>query len=282
MKKITFCALFLACFSATSIAQPHADPEIRIVDWVATSSLEFDLKIVVENGFNTPRTVKVGFDIADPAGKRKEAIYRDVTISGKERDTIGFRTKIAGTEPWHYTAENPRLYSVKLSLAHEGRQVETVDFRFGFGSTTFDGTNILRDGVPLKIVVKEIDFTDEKDAAEKLKALKKEGVNTIEPTRQQQTAFYDLCEQLGFWVIDRADVHSDWQANDPDYLEVFLEAERAMFYRNRNRANVIGWSLGSDCGNGFCMYRSYLLLKELDPNRPVIYRFAEGEWNTDL
>lgn len=280
MKKGLIVVLFVF-FSAVAIAQSGADPEIRIVDWVATSS-EFDLKIIVENGFNTPRTVKVGFDIADPEGKRKEAVFRDVTISGKERDTIGFRTKITGTERFRYTAENPCLYTVRLSLAHEGRQIELVPFKFGFGTTTFDGTHVLRDGVPLKIALQEVDFEEEKGAAEQLRALKKQGINTIEPTRQQPEWFYDLAEQLGIWVIDRADAGPNTWGNDPTRLDYFLDAQRAMFYRNRGRANIIGWSIGSDCGNGFCMYRSYLLLKELDPDRPVVYRFAEGEWNTDL
>jgi beta-galactosidase len=63
-----------------------------------------------------------------------------------------------------------------------------------------------------------------------------------------------------------------------DYL---LAAENA-FRRSRNHASVVGWSLGANEGNGYNLYKTYQLLKDLTGARPVVYDGAAGEWNTDM
>jgi beta-galactosidase len=189
-----------------------------------------------------------------------------------------------------------------LTLEHGGRKIEYIPFKMGFGITGFDGGNILRgdgkagddgkaSGEAIKISAIEGDFPVRKGTLEKLRAAKKRKVNTVCVTRPQQQWFYDMCASEGLWVIDRAAVECDPRdgdrgldgtvANHPSYLARFLDRQQAMFYRNRNRVNVIGWSVGSESGNGYNMYKSYQLLKSLDTTRPVIYEGAEGEWNTD-
>ncbi len=70
-------------------------------------------------------------------------------------------------------------------------------------------------------------------------------------------------------------------ANDPSLLARFIDRQQAMYYRNRGRANVVGWSIGAASGNGYNMYKSYQWLKDADTRRSVVYEGAEGEWNTD-
>lgn len=70
--------------------------------------------------------------------------------------------------------------------------------------------------------------------------------------------------------------------NKPEYLNDFIDRARSAYYRDRNRTCVIGWSLGSDSGNGYNMYKTYQWMKNADSVRPVIYVGADGEWNTDL
>ncbi|MDR2894973.1 MAG: glycoside hydrolase family 2, partial [Alistipes sp.] len=157
--------------------------------------------------------------------------------------------------------------------------------------TSYDGTEVSRGGTPIEVRSAEGDFPTRTGTIEKLRALKKQGFNTVAVTRPQQRWFYDMAAAEGLDIIDRAAVDCDPRggdrttdgtvANDPAYLHRFLDRQAAMFYRRRSYPNVIGWSIGSESGNGYNMYKSYDLLKELDSTRPVIYQWAEGEFNAD-
>ncbi len=275
-----------------------SQPRIRIFDYTASGHHDdefkdniIDLAVVVVNDYNLPEKVRVGYDVWDPAGKLREYAFKEVEIPGRGCDTVYLRNKITGTHRYQYSASNPALYRVTLNLRHEGRFTEYIPLKLGFGLTTYDGERVSRGGVPIEVRSAEGDFPEQKGTLEKLRALKKQGVNTISVTRPQQKWFYDMTAAEGIWVIDRAAVECDPRggdrsiggtvANDPAYLPRFLDRQAAMFYRNRNYPNVIGWSIGSPSGNGYNMYKSYRFLKSLDPTRPVVYPGAEGEFNTD-
>lgn len=275
-----------------------SQPRIHIFDYTVSGyhDNEFkdniiDLAVVVANGFNLPETVTVGYDIWDPAGVRKDYAAVDAEIRGRGCDTVRLRFKVTGTARHQYSASNPALYRVVLTLRHADWPVEYIPLRMGFGLTTYDGSTVSRGGVPVAVKSAEVDFPTRAGMLEKLRALKKQGYNTVAVTHPQQKWFYDTAAAEGIYVIDRAAVECDPRggdrtpggtvANDPSYLSRFLDRQAAMFYRNRNYPNVIGWSIGSESGNGYNMYKSYQLLKSLDPTRPVIYPWAEGEWNSD-
>lgn len=264
-----------------------SQPRIHIADYIAAGRFDaeykdavIDLKVLVINGFNMTERVRVGYDIYDPTGQLKDFAFVEADIAGRSRDTVRLIYKVTGTQKFKYSAANPALYRVTLSLRHEGRDIEYIPFRLAFDVA-----------LPSKINAAEVDFPSERGAAEKLRALKKQGFNAVEPMHPQQRWFYDLAAREGVWVIDRASIECDPRggdrttsgtaANDPALVKYFIDRQAAMFYRRRNYPNIVGWSIGAPGGNGYNMYKSYQYLKALDPLRPVIYRGAEGEWNTD-
>ncbi|MDR1671056.1 MAG: hypothetical protein LBR57_00880 [Alistipes sp.] len=275
-----------------------SQPRIHIFDYTASGHHDdefkddiVDLAIVVVNGFNMPERVRVGYDIWGTDGVRKDALFEEFTIPGRSADTIRLKGKVMGTEKFQYSAANPALYRVVLSLRHGGRDIEYIPLKLGFGVTTYDGTTVSRNGQAIAVKAAEGDFPEREGTPQRLRALRKDGFNTVAVTRPQQKWFYDLAAAQGMWVIDRAAVDCDPRggdrtpggtvANDPGYLPHFLDRQAAMFYRRRNYPNVIGWSTGSPSGNGYNMYKSYQLLKSLDASRPVVYGGAGGEFNTD-
>ena len=277
----------------------YSQPRIHVFDYILSGHHDdefrdtvIDLAVILVNSYNMPETVTVGYDIYDPAGKLKEYAFREVTIPGRGCDTVRFYNKVTGTEKFQYSDSNPALYRGMLSLEHGGRKTEYIPFRLGFGLTSFDGEVIRRGGKTVAIVAVEQDAPVESNTLKRLKSLKRRGGDTLYLMHPQQKWFYDMCETEGLYIIDRAAVECDPRggsrgldgtvANDPAFLARFLDRQQAMYYRNRNRVNVIGWSLGGESGNGYNMYKSYQLMKELDPARAVVYGFAEGEWNTDM
>jgi beta-galactosidase len=275
-----------------------SQPRIHILDYIASGHHDdefkddiVDLAVVIANGYNMPETVRVGYDIWGTDGVRKDALFEEFTIPGRGVDTVRLRGKVLGTEKFQYSASNPALYRVVLSLRHNGRDIEYIPLHLGFGLTTYDGGVVSRGGKPIEVKAVEGDFPVRKDALAKLRAMKKEGFNTIAVTRPQQKWFYDMTAAEGMWVIDRASIDCDPRdgdrtpdgtvANDPSLVAHFLDRQAAMYHRRRGYPNVIGWSIGSPSGNGYNMYKSYQFMKSLDPTRPVIYTGAEGEFNTD-
>jgi beta-galactosidase len=275
-----------------------SQPRLHIFDYTVSGHHDdefkdtvIDLAVVVENGFNMAETVRVGYDVFDPAGNLREYAFVEAEIPGRGRDTVRFYNKVTGTEKFQYSASNPALYRVVLSLRHGGRNTEYIPLRLGFGLTSYDGERVSRAGAPVAVKATEGDFPTRTRLVERLRALKREGYNTVSVTRPQQRWFYEAALAEGIYVIDRAAVECDPRggdrspggtvANDPSYISRFLDRQRAMYYRGRNYPNIIGWAIGSESGNGYNMYKSYELLKSLDPTRPVLYPWAGGEWNSD-
>ena len=94
------------------------------------------------------------------------------------------------------------------------------------------------------------------------------------------------------YVIDQANINPSYEtgnrriggclSNDPAWLPEYMERTQAMFRRSHTHPCIVAWSLGGQSGNGFNLYRTYLWLRTADPNRPILYDGAGGEWNNDL
>ncbi len=254
-----------------------------------------DLKIVAQNSYNYDEPVTVGYDIYSPQGKLLEFNMQEVVIPGRSTDTIRFSPYIYGTygNEWTAAKKNPPLYRVMLFTRRDGTYKEYMPLRVGFGQTTFSDGRILRLGREIEPVrAKYNAAADPATTRTELKALKAQGKNTICPDYPQPAWFYALCDEVGLYVIDRANINAPdaredrtvggTPSNDPSLREEYLTRVKAMYYRSRNFTCVIAYALGGPSGNGYNMYKAYEWLKSVEKSRPVIYEDADGEWNSDL
>ena len=271
------------------------DFEIALVpDTLGRDFGMLDLKIIAQNGFNYEEPVTVGYDIYSPQGKLLEFDMREVTIPGRSVDTVRFSPFIYGAfaNTWSADKKNPPLYKVMLFTRREGTYKEYMPLRIGFGKTELQEGRIMRLGkeiVPVTAVLNA--GADRTATAAELRKLKAAGKNTICPEYSQPAWFYELCDEIGLYVIDRANIHAGGSddrrvggtpANDPARVDEFIERVKAMYYRSRNFTCVIAYALGGPSGNGYNMYKAYEWLKSVEPSRPVIYEGAAGEWHSDL
>ena len=148
------------------------------------------------------------------------------------------------------------------------------------------------DGSPVSLKTAQYNASADLDKTVKeIKALKKQGINTVIPDYPQPHWFYEICDREGMYVVDQANIHTPREegnlkvggtlSNDPAWLPEYLERAQGAYYRTRNHPCVIGFSLGGPSGNGYNMQKTYLRIKDIEPARPVIYRWANGEWNSD-
>jgi beta-galactosidase len=125
----------------------------------------------------------------------------------------------------------------------------------------------------------------------RLARLKEMGANAIRPSHHPfAPEFYDLCDQLGFYVFDEAfdEWNRDWPYNYAEnprgkakygyhlYFDQWHETDlRAMLRRDRNHPSVILYSIGNEVPNQFdydgakIAQKLVAICHEEDPTRPA-------------
>jgi beta-galactosidase len=181
-----------------------------------------------------------------------------------------------------------------LYVKRNGKPTEYVPLYVGAGETTFADGAILRNGKPITIKSAAYNAAATMAATRKeIVALRSKGINTLMPDSPQPVWFYELCDKIGMYIIEQASINpteggdnravGGTPSNNPQLVEHYLERVKSMYYRTRNHASIIAYSLGSkSAGNGYCMYKAYQWLKSVEKQRPVICYSADGEWNTDM
>lgn len=256
--------------------------------------LHLELDLIAGNDFNYEETITLGYDIYTPENKLVDYAVRDVIVGGRSRDTLEVRVDLGAELRYLWSAAKPQLYRMTLYVKRNGKPTEYVPLYVGAGETTFADGAILRNGKP--ITIKSAAYNAAATMAttrKEIVALRSKGINTLKPDSPQPVWFYELCDKIGMYIIEQASINpteggdnravGGTPSNNPQLVEHYLERVKSMYYRTRNHASIIAYSLGSkSAGNGYCMYKAYQWLKSVEKQRPVICYSADGEWNTDM
>ncbi len=110
---------------------------------------------------------------------------------------------------------------------------------------------------------------------EDLYIMKRHNINTIRASHYpNDPRFPALCDRLGFYLIDEADIEThgainvnfwDIITNSDDWKDAFLDRIERMFERDKNHVCIIMWSVGNEMGNGINQVRAYNYLHERAP-----------------
>ncbi|WP_109355300.1 glycoside hydrolase family 2 TIM barrel-domain containing protein [Sphingorhabdus sp. EL138] len=194
--------------------------------------------------------------------------------------------EIEDVQPW--SSETPVLYKLVTELVDDkGNVTEANVTSVGFRRIEVRDRQLLINGKPIVIIgVNRHDHHPEtgktstvEEMREELLLMRRHNINAI------RTAHYpndhrllDLCDELGFYVIDEANVecHARWQAvsNDLRYQKTIVERVMRMVYRDRNHASVIGWSLGNESGLGPAHDAAAAMVRRIDNTRFLHYEGA--------
>ena len=256
--------------------------------------LHLELDLIAGNDFNYEETITLGYDIYTPENKLVDYAVREVIVPGRSRDTLEVSVDLGAELRYLWSAAKPQLYRMTLYVKRNGKPVEYVPLYVGAGSTTFADNAILRNGKP--IVIKSSAYNAASTSAttrKEIAALKAKGINTLMPDSPQPLWFYELCDNLGMYVIEQVSINPTAKSDDrtvggtpsnnPQLVDYYIDRVKSCYYRTRNHTCIIAYSLGGkQSGNGYCMYKAYQWLKEVEKNRPVICSTASGEWNTDI
>ncbi len=192
-------------------------------------------------------------------------------------------TDIKNPVPWN--AEKPYLYTVIIE--HAG---EYIPFKIGLRTQSVsENGEFLINGVSVKLKgVNHHDTHPENgyvltysEMKSELLKMKELNINTIRTSHYPpQPQFLELCDELGFYVIDEADIETHgfsnrnikwgydknpiWPCINPEWKEAFIDRAQRLFERDKNHTCVIFWSLGneSNFGDNFAAMSDFLRRKD--------------------
>ncbi|KAF2134183.1 glycoside hydrolase family 2 protein [Dothidotthia symphoricarpi CBS 119687] len=235
--------------------------------------------------------------------KKNVVILADSDVSNKPTTEFS----IAVENPLKWTAESPNLYHLVVSLGEQYvvhrvgfRQVEMKDglIKVNGKRVVFRGVNRHEHhpefgrAVPFEFMKKD------------LLTMKRHNVNAIRTSHQlNDPRLYDLADEMGFWVIDEADLEchgfeciadasltaderalefrkrqlltrekaAEWTTNNPDWTHAYVDRAEYLIKRDQLHPSVIIWSLGNEAFFGQNFKAMYDHIKAYDDSRPIHY-----------
>lgn len=201
---------------------------------------------------------------------------------------VHHRVDVDGCAPW--SAESPTLYDLTVELlSPKGRVVETHASKVGFRRVEIDreGRRLLVNGQPIWIFgVNRHDHHPDRgkavtadDIRDDLHMMLAHNITAVRTSHYPaDTVFYDLCDELGVYVVSEANVESHAYntslCDDPRYRCAFVERGARMVQHHRNHPSVISWSLGNESGYGRNHDAQAGWIRQADPSRPLHYEAA--------
>lgn len=196
--------------------------------------------------------------------------------------------------PVLWSAEKPYLYKLTIYAGDE-----VVGERVGFRKISIEKGVVKINGkaVKFKGVNRHDSYPDTGYYAsyEQMKndiiLMKKHNINAVRTSHYPNSPlFYQLCDELGMYVIDEADMESHgcvevyndfkWSrgyngiallASDERFKKAILDRSESLVKRDINRPCVVFWSLGNESGYGTNMLAAGELVKSLDDTRLLHY-----------
>ena len=197
--------------------------------------------------------------------------------------------QVPDVAPW--SAEVPTLHHLAVSLLdEEGSVVDAVGLDIGFRRVEVIGHELLVNG--RAVLIKGVNRHDHDPrrgkavTAEGIRAdlvlMKQHGINAVRTSHYpNDVVLYDLCDQLGLYVVDEADLdtHAYLRSllKDPRWGPAVLERITRMAQRDKNHPSVIIWSLGNESGNAPILHAAAEWLRRWDGTRPIQYESSIGE-----
>lgn len=196
-------------------------------------------------------------------------------------------------KPRLWSAEYPNLYPLSIYLkGTNGTVLEKITRRVGIREISIKNGILLVNGKPVKltgICGHDLDpehghVMSDKLWRKDLALMKAANINAIRTAHYPfDTHFYDLCDELGFYVADElpyCTVDTGIKEMEP----AFLQRTRESLARDKNHACVIIWALGNEnFANGSrygygCNEQSALdLVKSIDRTRPNLVSWKKAD-----
>lgn len=294
-------------------------PSVRINDYMVTTDLDdtytnalLNISIDISNITGSGRSGwTVQAEAYDESGKNILG-----NASGKVPDmgswsTKNFSMSIPVTAPKLWSAENPNLYALVLTLKDDsGKSVETVSTQLGFREIGFTSTEVDSNykvttnyWQPItingkRLLLKGVNRHDtdpfygkavpQETMLEDVRLMQENNINAIRTSHYSNDSYlYWLCNKYGMYVMGETNMESHALMDNNDakalFYELGMDRTETAFKRLKNNPSIVMWSIGnemaytSDPNAAGGLFRDMIwYFKRHDSTRPV---HSEGQGN---
>lgn len=243
-------------------------------------------ELLNEKGF------RLSFKLLSPDGTEVFYGFKDSALENKGEGEYLFSFTL--DEPKLWSAETPDLYTLEIELKSDGNEGEVVTLQTGLRMLEYSGGRLSVNGM-------EPDFKAAAfmpvlsdgyaDAERRVQELKQNGVNLLVARGPMTEEYLKACDKIGMYVADIFNIDNSKSgkslsvggslSNDPAWLPNHKARIERQSLNHRFHPSVVAWSLTGGGANGYNIQESYLFVKDLDKERPVVNTSAAGGWNTD-
>jgi beta-galactosidase len=198
--------------------------------------------------------------------------------------------RVPDAKPW--TAETPRLYTLLVELLdNKGKVQDVLCQRIGLKTVVIENAILKVNGN--RVTIRGVNRHDWhptrgrsvrlEDVRQDLLIMKRHNLAAIRTSHYPPPPMLlDLADEMGLYVLVEVDQEahgygharaekSEYSAEHPLWREAHLDRVERTVLRDRNRACVIGWSMGNESDWGQNLSAMFDRCRELDPTRPVQY-----------
>ncbi|MDV5169663.1 beta-galactosidase subunit alpha [Photobacterium rosenbergii] len=219
-----------------------------------------------------------------------EGACSHLTIDANSQVQAQTQFAIELDNPTHWTAENPYLYQLVLTLKDNlGNTLEIIPQRVGFRDIKVrDGLFYINNQYVMLHGVNRHDNDHLKGRAVGMERIEKDlilmkqhNINSVRTAHYpNDPRFYELCDIYGLFVMAETDVETHGFANvgdlsritdDAEWETVFVDRAVRHVHAQKNHPSIIMWSLGNESGYGCNIRSMYEATKAIDDTRLVHY-----------
>lgn len=278
----------LTDLEATNVLEVVCDARTQNARWYVGAGLLRDVWLVCRAGFALePERVSVGTKVEGRDARVRFEVEDSEVVDPKDGELV-----LKNVELW--SPERPRLYAARVTARNAAGETDTAVVRFGVKTIEFTrDRGLLLNGrpYPLHGICQHENYgclggaLNRAALKRQLSKLKPMGVNAIRTVHNPfAPAFYELCDEMGFLVMD--ELFDEWEKKKSDFgywryfAESALDDLEKVVRRDRNHASLLMWSVGNEIADmaetgaagerarGWTR-RLAAAIRKLDPHHPV-------------
>ena len=260
---------------------------------VSDEQAEVQIISTIANTSDKKQKINISQRILDPAGKQTgKTVVANTEIGANDTTDINQALTIISPKLWDI--DNPVLYTMETTVKAGGKVTDIYTTPFGVRTFSFDadkGFSLNGHPVKLKGMCLHQDAgslgvaVPDRSYERRLEILKEYGCNAIRCAHNQPSPeFLDMCDRMGFVVIDEA--FDKWKSGYYEkYFDEWWQRDlNNMLLRDRNHSSVVLWSIGNELQEAWDesdegVQRAKMLqdfVHQREPSRPVILAAQNG------
>ena len=271
------------------VSQPRV--RVRDLSWSAEIGsggvVNSNFEVVMRNETMGDKTSTLYYEVFLNDTIRLGGGQRNVALGMYETDTMRFGIAVPDSMLW--SSAKPQQIRITLKNRMAGRDLEFYDFPVALRELRYDNNKFYINNN--EVDVKWHDLSPNA-SIEDIERELNSGHQHIRFTAGCVTEeVLNYCDTKGIYVALTAPINSSSSgqsrkrggnpSNNPAWRSEYVDRTVQMFYTTRRHPSVIAYFLADHSANGIALYESYLALKAIAGDRPVIYLDGGKEWNSD-